>query len=218
MPRDFPHSRSRLPSTPDGRQPPYVRTTITIPGELKARMEAVGSRVNWSAVASQAFENRLSEIELQEPPMPEIPDKDDALARLRRLKNVPESQDRQRSGRAYQLGKRWAMADAHPNELSRLEEFCQRRAINRPLAQWPAEFHDRRTVNRLFRELTLSILGHDRLTDAHRARAEAQPFWEQRVGVVLDPAQREPGLGDPEFLSGFTQGALEFWEEVKGQL
>jgi hypothetical protein len=39
------------------------RTTITVPAELKARMNAVDEKVNWSAVASQAFEQKLDEIE-----------------------------------------------------------------------------------------------------------------------------------------------------------
>lgn len=218
MPRDSRQSRSRSPATPGARQSPYARTTITIPGELKARMEEVGSRVNWSAVASQAFEFRLSELEQKEPRVPEMPNKDDALERLRRLKNEPESQDRRKSGLAYLFGRHWAMADAHPSELERLEEFCRRNEINRPVEQWKIEFHDRQAVNRLFRELTLSILGCDRLGDVNRAGARITPFWEQRVGVMMDPAQRPRELSGPEFLSGFTQGALDFWEEVKDQL
>ncbi|MBA3484225.1 MAG: hypothetical protein H0T51_20680 [Pirellulales bacterium] len=150
--------------------------------------------------------------------MLEMPNKDDALARLRGLKNEPESKDRRRSGRAYLLGKHWAMADAHPNELQRLEEFCRRNEINRPIEQWKIEFHDRQAVSRLFRELTLSILGYDRVANVNGARAEIRPFWEQRVGVMMDPAEREPGLGGPEFLSGFTQGTLDFWEDIKDQL
>lgn len=150
--------------------------------------------------------------------MPEMPNQDDAIARLKGLKNEPESQDRRTAGRAYLLGKRWAMADAHPNELQRLEEFCRRNEINRPVEQWKVEFHDRKAVNRLFRELTLRILGYNRTADVNRARAEVQPFWEQRVGVFIDPAEREPGLRGPEFLSGFTQGALDFWEDVKDRL
>jgi hypothetical protein len=31
------------------------RTTITVPADLKIRMNALGDRVNWSAVASEAF-------------------------------------------------------------------------------------------------------------------------------------------------------------------
>lgn len=218
MPQKSRRSQDRGPGSAAERKTLYARTTITIPGELKARMERVGSRVNWSAVASQAFESQLSELEEKELSMPEMPDKDEALKRLRRLKNQPESEDRRKSSRAYQLGKHWAMADAHPNELQRLEEFCRRNEINRPVDQWKIEFHDRQAVNRLFRELTMSILGYDRLADAQRARSELKPFWEQRVGVAMDPAQRHRDLEGPEFLSEFTQGALDFWGDVKDQL
>jgi hypothetical protein len=40
----------------------HARTTITVPADLKARMEAVGEPVNWSAIACQAFEQGLAKI------------------------------------------------------------------------------------------------------------------------------------------------------------
>lgn len=197
---------------------PYARTTITIPAPLKARMEAVGGQVNWSAVASEAFEKRLSELEQKAFPMTDMPNKDDALARLRSLKNKPEGQLRQRSDRAFQLGQRWAMADAHPNELKRLEEFCEQTAIHQPFDQWKTEAHDRRGVKRVFRELTLKILGYDHLADMQSVRHEAAAFWQQRVGLPADARQRDPEWNDAMFLSGFAQGALEFWTDVKNDL
>jgi hypothetical protein len=41
-----------------------------------------------------------------------------------------------------------------------------------------------------------------------------KPFWEKRVGIVLDRAHRP----DLAFVSEFTQDALEFWQDIKGQL
>jgi hypothetical protein len=38
------------------------RTTITIPQDLKERMDALEVEVNWSAVAARAFEEKLAEI------------------------------------------------------------------------------------------------------------------------------------------------------------
>jgi hypothetical protein len=38
------------------------RTTITVPQDLKERMDAVQVDVNWSAVAARAFEEKLVEI------------------------------------------------------------------------------------------------------------------------------------------------------------
>ena len=45
-------------------------------------------------------------------------------------------------------------------------------------------------------------------------RRELRSFWEERVGVTLDPS---PGHGR-EFLSEFAQGALDFWKEANDQL
>ena len=202
----------------------YARTTITIPRDLKDRMESAGARVNWSAVASEAFENWLSEHAEKEPTMPELPDKDDAIERLRRLKNQPDSAHGA-TGRAFVLGQHWAMADAHPVELERLEEFCRAHGIDSPSAEWKAQFSDRRKVKELFREFTLWILGHkERLrstaeaklypADIEQVRRQMKPFWEERVGVHLIPG-RDYG---PEFLSDFSAGALAFWDEAKGQL
>ena len=39
------------------------RTMISLPDDLKERMEKAGSNVNWSAIARQAFEETLSRIE-----------------------------------------------------------------------------------------------------------------------------------------------------------
>jgi hypothetical protein len=177
-------------------------------------MEQAGPRVNWSAVACEAFESRLSELEKKESAVSELPDKDDALERLRRLKNEPEFRDRKEESRAYLLGKRWAMSDAHPNELERLDAFCRRYDLDRPVDQWKIDIRDRRIYKDLFRELTLSILGYDRFSDVEKVRDTMRPFWERRVGVVIERELRP----DPEFLSGFTQGALSFWKDVKDRL
>ena len=39
-----------------------VRTMISIPADLRQRMEDLEERVNWSAVAAQAFKVRVDEI------------------------------------------------------------------------------------------------------------------------------------------------------------
>lgn len=39
------------------------RTTITVPTHVKERMEKFKDKVNWSALASQAFEKKLDELE-----------------------------------------------------------------------------------------------------------------------------------------------------------
>lgn len=39
------------------------RTMISLPDDLKDRMEAAGTKVNWSAVARKAFEATLAEVQ-----------------------------------------------------------------------------------------------------------------------------------------------------------
>ena len=39
------------------------RTMISLPADLKERMEKSGDKVNWSAVARKAFEDTLAEVE-----------------------------------------------------------------------------------------------------------------------------------------------------------
>jgi hypothetical protein len=43
-------------------KPRFFRTTITVPADLKRRMDAVKEEVNWSALAASAFEAKLAEI------------------------------------------------------------------------------------------------------------------------------------------------------------
>ena len=40
----------------------FTRTSISLPAELKRRMEAMGDDANWSAVAVAAFEAKLREM------------------------------------------------------------------------------------------------------------------------------------------------------------
>lgn len=39
----------------------HVRLNITVPIDLKARMDECGRKINWSAVATKAFEKRLGQ-------------------------------------------------------------------------------------------------------------------------------------------------------------
>src|SRR5262245_55222501 len=105
----------------------YVRTTITVPHDLKRRMLRVGT-VNWSAVACQAFEATLSNRMKQqgERTMTDLPEREGAIERLRRLKNLPPASESPRDFESgFRCGRRWAMVTATPQELGRLEAFSK---------------------------------------------------------------------------------------------
>jgi len=44
------------------KRPNTIRTTISVPRELKGRMDKVKEGVNWSALACQAFQTKLAEL------------------------------------------------------------------------------------------------------------------------------------------------------------
>src|SRR5262249_27023394 len=93
-----------------------VRTNISLPRELKARMDAAPSSVNWSAVAAQAFEAKLLELESQK----EVKSMDDVIARLKAAAELEANEDYQAG---FKAGQQWAKEQATPKELRRLAEY-----------------------------------------------------------------------------------------------
>src|SRR4051812_27506001 len=85
----------------------FVRTTISVPLNLKRQMDRVAA--NWSAVASEAFAKHLERHSRPEVHMSE----EEAIQRLRQLKEAGAHT----ADPALETGRRWAMADAHPAEL-----------------------------------------------------------------------------------------------------
>ena len=91
-----------------------ARTTISLPDDLKERMDAVKEPVNWSQVAARAFETRLGEIASRA----RGKDMDSVIQRLRASKVACEDSDT-KEGR--EAGERWAQHDAEWSELERLD-------------------------------------------------------------------------------------------------
>src|SRR5262245_47766624 len=94
------------------------RTTISIPLDLKARMDAAGEQVNWSAVAARAFEEKLAELASRKSAKERT--MADVVQRLRASKL--KGQDR-RYKAGHDAGERWAKNLASAEELERLADF-----------------------------------------------------------------------------------------------
>ncbi|HWB08412.1 MAG TPA: hypothetical protein VG826_04280 [Pirellulales bacterium] len=181
----------------------YVRTTITVPHNLKQRMLQV-SGVNWSAVACDAFERKLSESSKRESEraMSEMPQFDDAIERLRRLKNLPPTSENPQDFEAgYQWGRRWAMATATPQELDRLERFCDEARDN-----WSSGSKE------IMKRIALAVTGIELRDRRTEVPAVLRQFWPVRVGLPEKP-------GDcSTFARGFCDGAVGFWNEAKDKI
>jgi hypothetical protein len=174
------------------------RTTISIPPDLKARMDAVDEPVNWSAIACQAFEAKLAEITKRRGAM----DMKEVAMRLRVSKRKNEAVQYQEG---FEVGRRWAMNQAEADELERLADL---HLHAQTIREWQTLFYEyRNDASSAAERLAKVILGED----GEPGRAEAREFWENVLG------KREAAVPS-EFVRGFAEGALEVWDEVQGEL
>ena len=103
--------RIRSSSSLDVHMP---RVTIYVPDELKARMDRLEDRVNWSAAAQRAFEQAL-EAERWRNMTDEL---DRAVARLKQSKQDFDDKEKTRGAK---MGREWALNRASYEELERLD-------------------------------------------------------------------------------------------------
>jgi len=179
-----------------GKQKNIARVNISVPGEVRSRMNQVSKRmpVNWSAVAVEAFESKLQEIEANKKEDREMTQ---TIERLKALASE-EGDDDFAVGR--QAGHDWVCNTARPSELRRLarlgvdglDEIVQASDGNEPFGS--AE------------RLALAVLSKDR-----RNRDDAFGFW----GDITDRKVRD--LSE-DFLRGFVEAAMQTWGEVEDRL
>lgn len=177
----------------------FLPMTISVPAEIKRRMGRVKEEVNWSFLASQAFESKLAAIAATK----EKKDMSDVIARLRESK-------RQSSSAAYkegfECGQAWVEDYAESDQLDKLQ--CL--------------FEERRSDSYTWEDYFNSNCGSSAYTVAERLAfviepqsdgdsSEAAFFWE---GVAGDDAP----LDKDDWVRGFAEGALDIWGRVKDQL
>jgi hypothetical protein len=172
----------------------HARTTITVPADLKARMEVVAETVNWSAIACSAFEQKLGEITKRKG----AKDMKEVIDRLRASKQKHES-DQYKEG--HEAGREWAKNEAEAGELIRLEKLHDACSP----AEWGQFFwtSDRDAYGAA--ELFVFKIWPDDDGD----RDAARNFWD---------GQGHEEYPDDDFVRAFAEGALEIWGHVKGKL
>jgi Domain of unknown function (DUF4268) len=176
----------------------YARTTISVPPDLKRRMEATEEVVNWSALACQAFEARLGEIASRK----ERKTMDDVIVRLRASKQREDDED-------YRYGERqgrdWAANHASAYALKRLEGSRER---NGP--EWRSLFASYKSSTTPAERLADILLPPEEVAMSYDRSAEIE-FWEDVM-----PSRRMPE--SDSFVRGFADGVLALWLEVKDQV
>jgi hypothetical protein len=181
------------------------RVTISVPQALRERMEAVKGQVNWSAVATAAFEAKLLEIELSK--KRGNMSKADVVKRLKAAAAEDHREDYE-DGKA--AGRAWAAETATPKELRRLAEYIEQAEAetgNR-VEWWDVDHPGWMAPFGAPDYLVFAV--RPKRADERDAPAE---FWEQ----ALEEADRGR-VWDSDFLRGFGEGAAEVWSEVRGEL
>jgi hypothetical protein len=187
--------------------PKHARTTITVPPDLKARMEAVEESVNWSAIACQAFEQKLAQITKRRGAR----DMKEVVARLRASK---ERVGNELYRRGIEVGKAWAMNHAEADELARLSEFY--RECESSSWGWDGFFALPESASAYGNgeRIAFAILGED----YDGVRTAAEEFWDRATEITRDRWRQEGELIDRFFVQGFADGALQIWSQVEDEI
>lgn len=168
------------------------RTSISLPDDLKRRMDAVGARVNWSKVACLAFEQKLADIALSE----RKHKMKDVIQRLRASKATGEHEALEAS---KQAGRLWAAKTASWTELTNL---------NDNFGDWTdGDWDD-------FCDCVPDAYGHigalmEAINPGNWDRSIAEGFGDQFLDKKY-PSPRE--------IQGFCLGAFELLAEVEDKL
>jgi hypothetical protein len=179
----------------------FTRTNVSLPRALKARMDAVKSPVNWSAVAAQAFEAKLLELESTK----EVKGMDDVIARLKAAAELEGNEEYQDG---FKAGQEWAKKVARPKELKRIAKHIAEYTIDLVAGWWWDV--DSPAWSAPFGAVDYFVFAA--WPQRYDDRDAPKEFWEQALG---DDAHR---IDDADFFRGFGEGAVEIWEQVKDEL
>jgi hypothetical protein len=178
----------------------HARTTISVPPDLKARMDTVDEPVNWSAIACQAFEEKLAEITKRKGAK-------DMRAAIQRLKVSKRKLEAKGHQVGFKAGETWAMSRAEADELQRLAQFYE--ACERDSSGWVGFFNmsENSSAYSPSERIAIAIGGEE--YDGNRGFA--QDFWKEVDLDLRDPAANL-------FVRSFVEGAMELWNQIKDEI
>lgn len=168
-----------------------ARMNISVPDDLKARMDAAAEAVNWSGVASRAFELELGEIAKRQK-------EKDMSAVIQRLRASKLEQEDVAYKDGYRDGKVFAENEADYSDLKKLYELTDQ-------SDWPdicesaedAAYSPAEAVH-------MWMVGEDTFD-----RSESAAFWERFCGGEYP---------EGEYLRGFVEGAADVLAQVEDEL
>lgn len=175
----------------------FVRVTVTVSTELKKKMTKHNESVNWSAVACDAFESKVTEME-RKTKMGE--NMSDLVSKMREMDAEDQGESYNSGYKAGQLcvNKAWL----RPKQLRRLKTWYDSEHFDLVLCE---SYSDRENAKY---EVYYQLVPENR--NEHK---EADNFWEEMLG---DDA--EACAGDVDFMRGFCNGAVDAWDDISNQV
>lgn len=169
--------------------PNTVRMNISVPADVKSGLDQIEG-LNMSGIATEAFRKTLVERAAQTP----AASIDAAVARMKAADEIDDAADRDAGTAA---GRSWAMDDATPKQLRRLERAVEAAGAGAGYYANSADFATE-FVRDVFR-------GDD--------RSNVSDFWETVTG---DRDWEDTVTG--AFGEGFVQAALDAWADIEAKL
>jgi hypothetical protein len=184
-----------------------IRVNVSVPRELKARMDAIEESVNWSGVAARAFEDELRRLQSER----KAQKMDEVIARLKAAAEIEENEEYQDG---FEAGQKWAKSTATPKQLRRLAEYVEGFEtmsydwwdVDEPRLMAPFGATD------YFLFALFGRLGADNDAKKEFLQEKAEGFLEEALG---DNILR---FEDVNFFHGFGEGALDIWDKVEDKL
>lgn len=179
-----------------------ARVTVTVPKGIKARMDKVAENVNWSRIASDAFE---AEVLKQESQM-EVKTMDDVVARLKAAGEAESNEMRQHG---YAVGAAWARAKATPKQLQNLTRELMDGTGQGNVDHMIELYQSHLNKGAIFHlYVAITKKNHENVD-----QEDAEHFFEKALGD--EPVEL---MNDHDFACGFVDGATDVWEKVAARV
>lgn len=174
----------------------YARMTITLPPEIKARVDLRKSKVNWSAIAAEAFS-----VELARQDRLEGIDMNETFERFQELELTLSQKEESRG---------FSTAEAWAGDIESTEEFYMfDKLAGIDIAAWESEIDDGEMSEELFKLMAKGKPSSSLLkNDPYGYHPTAELFWEHvTMGFDKIGNFEEEERPSDDFVRGFIRGS-----------
>lgn len=186
----------------------HTRITLSVPIDLKEQMDLSGRDVNWSAVACQAFRDKLKTL---------IAPASSMEAVLERLRSTVDHSDRRLYATYRQRGDGWGRDEATAAELERVNALRESAVREHgSLENWLDAQKPGPWTNPMI--LGMTILGGGPINPEAAVRRAADVLGDPIAASKPNAEQRGDTESANEAVRGFIDGVADLWLQVRDMI